>query len=281
LFVALGVVAFVFSTRATDSAALPAPHGLALFTAIIIALQSVLYTYDGWYGVIYFGEEVRNPKRDVTASMFGGVGAIVAIYLVVNLALVRVLPMSQLAHENLAVGAAAAVVFGKYGDSAIRILAILSLLSTINAYTLTGPRILYAMSCDELFHHHAKRVNKGGTPSVTLAISTVAAVMFILMSFDAVLNALAFFFVANYSMAYASLIIMRRREPNRPRPYRAWGYPWTTGIVLLGSISFLGGAVASDVIGHGKDSLRALVLLAVSYPLYLIVKVFTARKTAT
>src|SRR5206468_6309683 len=133
-------------------------------------------------------------KRDVLGSMLGGVLSVVAIYLVVNMALVMVLPMSQLAREDLAVGAVARVIFGAYGDKAIRVLAILSLLSTVNAYTLTAPRILYAMSCDELFHHKATRVNKGGTPTVTLFISTAVAVLFICFkSFGQVLAALAFF----------------------------------------------------------------------------------------
>ena len=248
-----------------------APQGFALFAALIIALQSVLYTYDGWYGVIYFGEEVRNPKRDVLRSMLGGVLSVIAIYLVVNLALVMVLPMSQLAKEDLAVGAVARVIFGAYGDKAIRVLAILSLLSTVNAYTLTAPRILYAMSCDELFARRAARVNRGGTPTTTLLLSTIAAALFILSgTFNTVLAALAFFFVANYSMGYISVFVLRRREPNLPRPYRAWGYPWTTAIVLIGSIAFLIGAAITDK----KNTLWALVLLAASYPIYLIAKRF-------
>ncbi len=153
-------------------------------------------------------------------------------------------------------------------------LAILSLLSTINAYTLTAPRILYAMSCDELFHHKAARVNRGGTPTVTLLLSTIAAVLFIVTgTFNAVLAALAFFFVANYAMAYISVIVLRRREPDLPRPYRVWGYPWTTLIVLLGSVTFLAGAVISDK----KHSLWALLILAASYPLYLIAKVLAPQ----
>ena len=87
------------------------------------------------------------------------------------------------------------------------------------------------------------------------------------------LAALAFFFVANYAMAYISVIVLRRREPDLPRPYRAWGYPWTTLIVLLGSIAFLAGAVISDK----QNSLWALAILAASYPLYLIVKLLAPR----
>jgi APA family basic amino acid/polyamine antiporter len=274
IFALIAIGAFTFGGNTSAGTALPAPHGFALFGALIIALQGVLYTYDGWYGVIYFGEEVRDPKRDVVRSMLGGVLLIIAIYLVVNLAYVYVLPMSQLAGENFAAGAVANKIFGAYGDKTIRVLAILSLLSTINAYTLTAPRILYAMSCDELFARRANRVNKGGTPTVTLVISTVVAVLFIsFRSFEQVLAALAFFFVANYTMAYLSLIVLRRREPDLPRPYRAWGYPWTTGIVLLGSVAFLAGAVLSDK----RDSLFALAILAVSVPIYLVVRLMSSR----
>jgi APA family basic amino acid/polyamine antiporter len=274
IFAVIAIAAFTFGGNKSAGTTLPTPHGFALFGALIIALQGVLYTYDGWYGVIYFGEEVRDPKRDVVRSMLGGVLLIIAIYLVVNLAYVYVLPMSQLAGENFAAGAVANRIFGAYGDKTIRVLAILSLLSTINAYTLTAPRILYAMSCDELFARRATRVNKGGTPTVTLLISTVAAVLFIsFRSFEQVLAALAFFFVANYTMAYLSLIVLRRREPDLPRPYRAWGYPWTTGIVLLGSIAFLVGAVLSDK----RDSLFALAILAVSVPIYLVVRLMSSK----
>jgi len=278
IFVALTVAAFAFGKRTAPGSDLLVAHGFALLGALIIALQSVLYTYDGWYGVIYFGEEVRDPKRDVVRSMIGGVLLIIAIYLVVNLAFVYVLPMSELAGEKFAAGAVAKKIFGAYGDSTIRVLAILSLLSTINAYTLTAPRILYAMSCDELFTHHATRVNKGGTPTVTLLISTVVAMLFIsFRSFEQVLAALAFFFVANYTMAYISVIILRQREPDLPRPYRAWGYPWTTLIVLLGSIAFLVGAVLSDK----QNSLWALGILAVSYPLYLLVRLISPGGSET
>jgi APA family basic amino acid/polyamine antiporter len=273
IFAAIAVAAFTFGGKTNSGVSLPVSHGFAFFGALIIALQGVLYTYDGWYGVIYFGEEVRDPKRDVVRSMLGGVLLVIAIYLVTNLAYVYVLPMSQLAGEKFAAGAVATKIFGAHGDSTIRVLAILSLLSTINAYTLTAPRILYAMSCDELFARRAARVNRGGTPTVTLLISTIVAVLFIFRSFEQVLAALAFFFVANYSMAYISLIVLRRREPDLPRPYRAWGYPWTTLIVLLGSIAFLTGAVISDK----QNSLWALAILAASIPIYLVVRLLSSR----
>src|SRR5437588_11672697 len=172
------------------------------------------------------------------------------------------------------VGKAAGLILGRLWVSAIRVLAIVSMLSTINAYTLSAPRTLYAMSCDGLFTQHGTRVNKGGTPTVTLLVSTIVAVLFIVSgTFNQVLAVIAFFFVAYYTMAFLSVFVLRRREPDLPRPYRVKVYPWTTLIVLIGSIAFLAGAVAGDT----RNSLWALALLGISYPVYLISKTLASR----
>jgi len=269
VFVVFVGVAFLHEPTISNKPGPAITHGFALLAAMILALQGVLYTYDGWYGICYFGGEILNPKRDVTRSMFGGVLSVIAIYVLVNFALLHVMPLSEIAGEPLAVGKAASLIFGRYGDTAIRALAIVSMLSTINAYTLSAPRILYAMSCDRLFTHHGTTVNKGGTPTITLLISTIVAVLFIVSgTFNQVLAVIAFFFVSYYTMAFISVFVLRRREPDLPRPYRVWGYPWTTIIVTVGSIAFLAGAVAGDT----KNSLWALALLAISSPVYLVVK---------
>ena len=271
VFVAFVVFAFLYAPTRGTNAAPSMKHGFALLAAIILALQGVLYTYDGWYGICYFGGEIRDPKRDVTRSMFGGVLSVIAIYVLVNFALLHVMPLSEFAGEPLAVGKAAGLIFGRYGDTAIRALAIVSMLSTINAYTLSAPRTLYAMSCDGLFTHHGTTVNKGGTPTITLFISTIVAVLFIVSgTFNQVLAVIAFFFVSYYTMAFISVFVLRKSEPDLPRPYRVWGYPWTTIIVTIGSIAFLAGAVAGDT----KNSLWALALLAISGPVYLLIKWF-------
>lgn len=246
------------------------PVGLALMTAVVLSLQSIIYTYDGWNGVIYFSEEVTDPGRDIPRSMFGGVFAIIAIYLLVNLALLYVLGISNMAGKDYAAGAAAQVIFGSHGDTIFRLLAILSMLSAINAYQLMSTRVLFAISRDGLFAKKAGEVNKGGTPTIALFTSTVMAVLFIVFgeTFDKVITVLAFFFVANYTLSFTSVFVLRAREPERERPYRAWGYPWTTALALIGSVLFLVGAIASDT----KNSVYALLLLAVSYPLFRLLK---------
>jgi len=113
-------------------------------------------------------------------------------------------------------------------------------------------------------------VNEGGTPTFALFASAIVAVLFIVFgqTFERVITILAFFFVANYTLSFVSVFVLRHREPAKERPYRAWGYPWTTGLALAGSVLFLIGAIASDM----RNSIYALALLAVSYPLFRLMK---------
>ncbi|HET6891674.1 MAG TPA: APC family permease, partial [Pyrinomonadaceae bacterium] len=220
--------------------------------------------------VVYFSEEVQNRGRDIPRALFGGVGVVIAIYLLVNLALLYVLPIQQIAGKDFAAGVAAETIFGRHGDTIFRTLTIVSMLSAINALHLMGTRVIFAMSRDGLFASRAATVNEGGTPTVSLLLSTIVAVLFILFgqTFGQVITLLAFFFVANYVLSFISVFVLRKREPDKERPYRAWGYPWTTGLALVGSILFLLGAVASDT----RNSIYALILLAVSYPIFRLLR---------
>lgn len=269
-FAILIAACFLFGGSATPSAATPPPLavGLAFATALILALQSVIYTYDGWAGATYFSEEVKDPGRDVPRATFLGVAAVTAIYVLLNAALVYVLSIGAIAGNKFAPGAAMSAIFGPQGETALRVLLILSMLSGINAYHLMATRTLFAMSRDRLFHRAATRVNRGGTPTVALFASVIVALAFLLGTFSQVIAILAFFFVINYTLSFASVFVLRRREPHLHRPYRAWGYPWTTGISLVGSIAFLVGAIAADP----ATSPYALGILALSYPVYRLVR---------
>ncbi len=251
------------------------PRGTALVGAVALALLAVSYTYDGWTGVIYFSEEVRDPARDIPRSLFGGVALVIIIYLLVQLALLYVMPLSQMAGQTLAAGEASREVFGARGDTVIRALAVVSLLSGINAYHLMATRVLFAVSRDRMFARAATRVNEGGTPTVALLLSTLLALLFVVRgeTFVRVINALAFFFIVNYALSFLSLFVLRRREPEAPRPYRAWGYPVTTALSLAGSVAILSGAIVGDT----ETSLYALLLLALSLPAFLLTRLLARR----
>jgi APA family basic amino acid/polyamine antiporter len=270
-FIALIVACFIFGKGTTDAtAAVPLPTGFALVAAFVISLQAVIFTYDGWTGVVYFSEEVEHPGKNIPRSLFVGILSIIVIYLLVNIALLYVLPLTKIAGQDFAIGVAANEIFGKHGDAVFRTLTIISMLSAVNAYHLMATRVLFAMGSDGLFARRATAVNKGGTPTFALFVSVTVAVLFIVFgqTFERVLAVLAFFFVANYTLSFISVFVLRQREPDKERPYRAWGYPWTTAAVLLGSILFLAGAILSDT----RISIYALSLLAVSYPVFRLLK---------
>jgi len=266
-FLALAIAAFAVGGEPAPIEAGPVPPGgFAIAAAFVLSLQAVIYTYDGWSATSYFCEEVENPGRDIPRSMIGGVLSVIAIYLLVNVALLAVLPVSSIAGQAFAAGAVANVMFGAWGDPVFRGLTIVSMLSALNSNHLMASRVLFAMSRDGLVTSRAAIVNDGGTPTMALLASTIVAVIFVLFgrTFERVITVLAFFFVANYALSFISVFVLRRREPEKPRPYRAWGYPWTTAIALLGSIAFLIGAIASDT----ANSVIALVALAASYPAF-------------
>lgn len=245
------------------------PSGLALAAAIVVALQSAIYTYDGWTGPIYFGEEVRDPGRDIPRAMIGGVLLVTGVYLALNLAFLRVVPVEEMAGDPFVAATAASRLFGPGADLVLRALMAVSLLAAVNACLLMGSRVPFAMGRDRQLPAALGRVNAGGTPTVALALSTLVALGFIATNtFDAVLALLAFFFVAAYALSFLSVIVLRRREPGRPRPFRVPLYPWLTGAALLGSLAFLAAAVAGDRVNSG----RALLLLLCSGPLYLLLK---------
>jgi len=269
-FIALIVAAFILGGGGALTTTEAHASSAVTISAVVISLQAAIYTYDGWSGVIYFSEEVRQPARDIPRALFGGVLTITAIYLLVNVALLYVLPMSQIAGQEFAAGEAANVIFGVHGDTIFRCLTIVSMLSGINALHLMATRVLFAMSRDGLFSERAATVNAGGTPGVALFMSAFVAVLFIVLGqkFEQVITVLAFFFVANYILSFISLFVLRLREPDKPRPYRAWGYPVTPALALISSFLFLAGAIWGDT----RNSVYALLLLAVSYPVFRVVK---------
>lgn len=273
-FIALVAACFIFGGKNAETVsaetALKLPsNAAAMFIAVVLALQAIITTYDGWYGVIYFAEEFSNPARDIPRSLFGSVLTIIFIYVLVNLALLYTLPLNQMAASELPLADAAQAIFGAYSGQLITALALVSLLGLINAVTMGGPRILYGLSRDGMFSSKGAWVSRNGTPMAALFLTTLAAVLLVLSgTFERLLGMTAFLYVAIYTTGFAALFVLRKREPELPRPFRAWGYPWTTLIVLAGSLLFLGGAIYSDTL----NSIYALLMIAISYPVHLLVK---------
>ena len=255
-FLALVLGCLILASRTASGPPVNAP---ATFAGIIIALQTVVITYGGWQSALYFTEEDRDPRRNLPRAMIGGVVSVIVVYLLVNVALLEVLPVPAMARSTLPAADAAQIVLGGHGRQIIVILSLVSLPPLLNAIMMIGTRILYAMARDGMLPAPAAIVNARGTPTVaTVVTTTVAMALIATGTFQKLVAVASFFLAANYFVSCLALIVLRRREPDAVRPFRAWGYPWSAALVVIGAGVFLVGAVMADT----SNALVALVLLA-------------------
>jgi len=269
--IAFVVACFVISPHSVSDEALPAslvaPRG-GLLLGMLLALQAIIVTYDGWYFAIYFAEEDSDPARNLPRSSIVGVLVCVAVYALLNMAMVHVLPMNKLAGSEIPGADAAMAIFGSRGQQFILVLAMVTVLSALNATVLLSCRILFGMGREGWFPPWVAAVNSGGTPSAALLLISVASIVLILSGgYEKLIAVSSFLVVVLYLSGFSALFALRAREPDLPRPFKAWGYPWTNLGVLLASAAFL----VATVVGDLKDALFTLVLISLSYPVYFFV----------
>jgi basic amino acid/polyamine antiporter, APA family len=230
------------------------------FSGLVVALQAIVITYGGWQSPLYFMEEDRDPARNLPRTMIGGVLSVIGIYLLVNIALLNVLPMSKLSGATLPAADAAQVIAGAHGRNLITVLSVISLVPLLNAVMMMGSRVIFAMGRDRLFWSRTSTVNAGGTPDAATLLTAVIAVGLIASgTFQRLVAMTSFFLAANYCLCCLALIVLRRREPELRRPYQAWGYPWSVWLVTVGGVIFLVAMLVADMF----NGLAALGLLAV------------------
>jgi basic amino acid/polyamine antiporter, APA family len=242
---------------------------MAMIGAAVAALRSVFVAYDGWYSPIYMAEESTTPASTLPRSIIGGTLLVAVIYILINVAILRVLPMSVLAASTLPAADAARLVLPRGGGTLVTIIALFTVMSLINAVLLMTPRILLALGRDGLLTRSAAAVSASGTPRVALAATSVFGTILIVSgTFEQIVAIAAALFLLTYVSAYASLIVLRRREPNAVRPYRAFGFPVTTVILLTGCMALWVATVLDD----RQSGLYAALLLAASALVYVWLK---------
>jgi APA family basic amino acid/polyamine antiporter len=198
--------------------------------------------------------------------MIGGVLLIIAIYILINLAFLHALPLATFAQSKLPAADAVQTIFGARSGQIITGVVLLSLPSSMNAVLLMATRIVFAMSRNNLLVAKAAEVNRRGTPGLAMLVSAAATALLVASgSFEKLIEIAACFYVVNYAVAFASLLVLRRNEPELPRPNKVWGYPWTPIVVLAGAVFLMAGFV----IGNTMNSAYALGLIALSGPIYL------------
>ena len=253
--------------RVVDTPRLVPPP--ALLTGLVLALQGVIFAYDGWVGIMYFGEEARDPARDILRALFGGVLAVMGVYVLLNVALVMVMPLQAIASDPLPTARAATVVFGATGETVVRLLVLVALPSGILANLGMGTRVLFSLGRDTSKLSALGQASESGAPRGAILLSTAVALAFVSTgTFTRVVAICSVLFVAAYSVSFAAVFRMRAVEPATPRPWRAIGHPYSTALVFLASIAFLAGTSMAAP----RDAMIAALLVVLSYPVHRLLR---------
>lgn len=216
--------------------AVPIPGGAAGF---FVALVAALWAYDGWNNAGMLGSEVENPQRTFPLALIAGVTAVIGVYLLTNLAYFSVLTAGDVGSSDRVAADMMRRVAGPRGGAAVSLAAMISIFAALNGSILSGSRVPYAMARDGYFFRHIGAVHPSfRTPSASILLLGVWSSLFVLSGhYSDLYNTVIFPSWILYGMTAASVIVLRQKRPDLPRPYRTWGYPVVplafVGVTLL------------------------------------------------
>jgi len=248
-----------------------AAGGLVSPALWVLALIPVMFSYSGWNAAAYVAEEMRDPGRNVPLALGLGTIVVVAIYLLLNALYVYALPVAEFATIDVrVVDAAADRLFGPAIAGPFAAASVTMIAASISAMVMAGPRVYYAMARDGQFPAFAARVHpRYRTPSLAIAAQGVWASLLVLSGrFDQLVEYTGFAVVLFAGIAVASLFVLRRRFPDEPRPFRAWGYPVAPFIFVAASLLIVLNALWRSPATSGAG---LLVVLA-GLPVYVLMR---------
>jgi basic amino acid/polyamine antiporter, APA family len=272
LFIALG-----FSFGAGSAANLSQSSGPVSGGAWLLALIPVMFTYSGWNAAAYVAEEVKNPGRNVPRALALGTLAVVAIYFLLNLLFLYVLPVGQLAAvKGSVLDVIADRLLGTRAGDVMGLGSIVSIAASISAMVFAGPRVYYAMARDGLFFRAAARVHpRYHTPATSIVAQAVWSGLLVLSGGANALTTYTGFSVVLFAgVAVMSLFVLRAREPQAPRPFKAWGYPVAPGIFAIASLAIVLNALWSDLVvplrtgAPWGPAAAGIIIIGLGIPMY-------------
>lgn len=261
-----------FVTNAPDFHA----RAFLIFVAVMAATSGAFSSYDGWYNINMVAGEVIDPQRNLSRSLFIGLGACIAIYLLVNLAYLYVLPIGVMAGSSMVAADAMEKALGVSGAGVVAGLIIVSAFGATQNNLLTNARIVFAMGEERAFFPWTGRVHpRWGTPGNSMILMGVWSILFVLSgSFDVLADIFVFMSWVFYGLTAIGLFILRRKKPNISRPYKAWGYPLAPLAFIVFTLFYLGTTLYNDITAYsnGKspiiNSVLGLLLTATGVPFY-------------
>jgi APA family basic amino acid/polyamine antiporter len=241
--------------------------GLPWLGAFLVAQVGSLFATNGWNYLPYIGGEVRDPGRTLPLSLVLGVGGVVGLYLLANLAYLHVLgptgiataPAGRVATETLR------VLLGPKAGMIMAVAILVSMVGYLNGAILSSPRIYQAMAADGLFFRSAERLNAKGVPAAALVIQALWTGLLALSgTYNQLLDFIIFAELLFFVLTVAGVFVLRRKRPDHPRPYRTWGYPYTPALYIAGCCAILLGLL----IYRPSYTWPGLVLVLVGLPFY-------------
>jgi APA family basic amino acid/polyamine antiporter len=267
--IVLVVVLVIFHGQGAPAAAPPPP--LFTWAAAAVAMRAIYGAYGGWQSAIYFSEEVHHPERAIARATFGGIALVTTLYLLVNAAVLHVLPIGVLAHSTLAAADAAKVVLGTGSGVVVTALAIIAVATLANLQIMEHSRNTFAMARNGLLPQRLAQVSASGTPRASLVLVLLSVTLITAGAalakgklYEILLNLYAPFAMLIFFALALGAILLRRREPDLERPYRMPLYPLPALVSMAINLALL----ALFLISDWKTGLCSALLLAAAAPLY-------------
>jgi APA family basic amino acid/polyamine antiporter len=245
-----------------------APSTMPSIAGIGVAMVAVLWAYEGWTYVTFSAGETLDPQRTFPRGIALGTAALVAIYLLANIAYLSVLGATGVAQSDKVASDAMRMAFGPVTGKIIAVIVLISVFSAANGIVLTAPRVFYAMANDGLFFRRLADVHpKFGTPAVAIAATALwSMVLAATGTFTQLLTYVVFTAWIFYGLGALAVFVFRRTRPDAARPFRVPGYPWTPALFVLAAL----GIVGSTLVGQPMRALYGLTVLVLGVPAYLI-----------
>ena len=238
-----------------------------LMSAAGVAFIAVFWCYDGWVYVSWAAGEIRDPGRNIPRSLIYGLGAVVAIYVVINTAYLYALPLSEIATKETVGQAAAQALFSPSAAVWMSGIIAIACLGAACSNILAGARVVYAMAHDGAFFRKMGEVHpRYRTPAFALTAQGILACIFALTgTYDQLFTYTVFGMVLSYVACVAAVFVLRRKRPDHPRPYRCAGYPWVPAIYVV----LIGGWIMNTVLQRPFEAFSCIGLMAIGLPGFL------------
>ena len=230
------------------------------------ALVAALWAYDGWNNVSMVASEVKNPQRNLPLALIVGTLAVMAIYMLANVAYFYVLPAEAVANSNRVAGEMMRRIFGAPGAAAVSVAAMISIFAALNGSILTGARVPFAVARDGLMWPSLGKIHpRYFTPANSIVVLSLWSMVIVLSGgYDFLFNLVIFSSWILYGMATASVIVLRRKRPDLARPYKTIGYPVVPILFVLVTIALLG----QTFYDRPGQSMLGLLIILLGLPLY-------------